>query len=94
MMAAFPGLALNGTMMVLGAPLNDIAIDPMDLIMGRRRLMGSPAGSRKDLHDVLDFAGNHGIRPRVTPISLDEAGKALQQMEKGRVHGRVVLVMK
>lgn len=94
MMAAFPGLALNGTMMVLGAPSNDIAVGPMDLIMGRRRLMGSPAGSRKDLHDILHFAANHGIRPRVNPIPLDEAEKALEQMEKGSVHhGRVVLMM-
>src|SRR5215470_898693 len=38
MIAAFPGLALNGTMMVLGAPPDDIAVSPMDLIMGRRRL--------------------------------------------------------
>jgi len=43
MMAAFPGLALNGTMVALGAPPVDIAVNPMELIMGRRRLMGSPA---------------------------------------------------
>ena len=56
MIAAFPGLALNGTMVVLGAPPDNIAVSPMELIMGRRRLMGSPAGSRKDLHDTLHLA--------------------------------------
>lgn len=93
MTAAFPGLALNGTMVVLGAPPDDIAVSPMELIMGRRRLMGSPAGSRKDLHDVLHFAATHGVRPKVTPMPLDEAGKALKQMHERSVHGRVVLVM-
>jgi propanol-preferring alcohol dehydrogenase len=93
MMAAFPGLALNGTMVVLGAPPDDIAVSPMDLIMGRRRLMGSPAGSRKDLRDTLDLAATHGVRGRVTPIPLDDAPKALKQMREGNIHGRAVLVM-
>lgn len=93
MMAAFPGLALNGTMVVLGAPPNDVAINPMDLIMGRRRLMGSPAGSRKDLQDTLEFAATHDVRPKVTRMPLEDAGKALTEMHEGRVHGRIVLVM-
>jgi alcohol dehydrogenase len=76
--AAFPGLALNGTMMVLGAPPNDIAVSPMELIMGRRRLMGSPAGSRKDLRDTLDLAATHSVCARVTPMPLEHAGKALK----------------
>jgi alcohol dehydrogenase, propanol-preferring len=92
MVAAFPGLALNGTMVVLGAPPNDIAVNPIELIMGRRRLMGSPVGSRKDLRDVLEFAATHGVRPKVTRIPLEDVGKALTQMHEGRVHGRTVIV--
>jgi propanol-preferring alcohol dehydrogenase len=93
MMAAFPGLALNGTMVVLGAPPDNIAVSPMELIMGRRRLMGSPAGSRKDLRDILEFVATHEIRPKVTRMPLEDAGKALREMHEGRVHGRTVLVM-
>jgi D-arabinose 1-dehydrogenase-like Zn-dependent alcohol dehydrogenase len=93
MIDAFPGLALNGTMVVLGAPPDDIAVSPMELIMGRRRLMGSPAGSRKDLCDTLHLAATHGVHARVTPMPLGEAGKALKQMHEGHIHGRVVLVM-
>jgi alcohol dehydrogenase, propanol-preferring len=92
MVAAFPGLAQNGTMVVLGAPLENIAVSPFDLIMGRRRLMGSPAGSRKDLRDVLDFAAAHNIRPTVTRMPLEDAGKALKEMHEGRIRGRAVLV--
>ena len=93
MMAAFPGLALNGTMVVLGAPPDNIAVNPMELIMGRRRLMGSPAGSRKDLHDLLEFAATHSVRPSVTCMPLDDAEKALKQMHEGKIHGRIVLEM-
>jgi alcohol dehydrogenase, propanol-preferring len=94
MVAAFPGLALNGTMVVLGAPPENIGVSPFDLIMGRRRLMGSPAGSRKDLRDVLEFASSHNIRPTVTRMPLEDAGKALKEMHEGRIRGRAVLVMK
>jgi len=52
------GLAIDGTMMVLGAPFAPLTVSPFDLIMGRRRLMGTPAGSRKDLRDTLAFAAN------------------------------------
>jgi D-arabinose 1-dehydrogenase-like Zn-dependent alcohol dehydrogenase len=93
MVAAFPGLALNGTMVVLGAPLENIEVSPFDLIMGRRRLMGSPAGSRKDLRDVLEFAAAHNIRPTVTRMPLVDAAKALKAMQAGRVCGRLVLEM-
>jgi alcohol dehydrogenase len=93
MVAAFPGLARNGTMVVLGAPPNNIAVSPFDLIMGRRRLMGSPAGSRKDPRDVLEFAVTRNIRPTVTRMPLEDAGKALKEMHAGRIRGRAVLVM-
>jgi len=78
---------------VLGAPPNDVAIDPMDLIVGRRRLMGSPAGSRKDLRDTLEFAATHDVRPKVTRVPLEGAEEALTEMHAGQVHGRTVLVM-
>ncbi len=93
MMAAFPGLALNGTMVVLGAPPDNIAVSPIDLIMGRRRLMGSPAGSPQDLRDVLHLAATHGLHPSVTPMPLDDAEQALKKMQQGSIHGRAVLVM-
>jgi D-arabinose 1-dehydrogenase-like Zn-dependent alcohol dehydrogenase len=91
--AGFGGLAPNGTMMVLGAPADNIAVSPMDLIMGRRRLMGSPAGSRKDLRDVLRLAATRGVRPKVTRMPLNDARKALQKMHEGKIRGRAVLVM-
>ena len=93
MAAAFPGLATDGTMLVLGAPFAPISLSAFDLIMGRRRVMGSPAGSRKDLRDTLAFAAAHGVRPRVNRVPLHDAGKALAEMEKGHISGRTVLVM-
>jgi D-arabinose 1-dehydrogenase-like Zn-dependent alcohol dehydrogenase len=93
MAAAFPGLAVNGTMMVLGSPFAPISLSPVDLIMGRRRLMGSPAGSRKDLLDTLAFAAAHGLRPSVKRVALQDLASSFGEMDKGHMRGRTVVVM-
>jgi propanol-preferring alcohol dehydrogenase len=91
--AAFPGLAPNGTLVLLGAGPGDVSLNPMALVMGRRRVMGSPAGSRKDLRDTLAFAAEHGVRPRVTRFPLERANEALRAMHERALRGRAVLVM-
>jgi D-arabinose 1-dehydrogenase-like Zn-dependent alcohol dehydrogenase len=91
MSAAFPGLAIDGTMLVLGAPFAPLSLSAFDLIMGRRRLMGSPAGSRKELLDTLAFASAHGVRPQVTRVSLPDVASALAEMDSGHMRGRMVV---
>ncbi len=91
--AAFAGLAPNGTLVLLGAGPGDVTLNPMVLVMGRRRVMGSPAGSRKDLRDALAFAAEYDVRPRVTRYSLEQAGEALGAMHDRALRGRAVLAM-
>ncbi len=79
--------------MLLGVGSGDVAVNPMLLVMGRRRIMGSPAGSRKDLRDALEFAAKCALRPRVTRYSLERAGEALTAMHDRALRGRAVLVM-
>lgn len=91
MTEAVPGLAPDGTLVVLGAAAGDIAVSPAVMILGRRHLMGSPSGSRKDVRGALNFAAEHGIRPRITEAPLEDAGNVLSDMEADRLRGRVVL---
>ena len=90
--AAFSGLAPDGTMVVVGVGPGNLSIDPMVLIMGRRRFIGSPAGSRKDLREALAFAGAHGLRPKTRRFPLAQAGKALAEIQTGHMSGRAVLI--
>jgi D-arabinose 1-dehydrogenase-like Zn-dependent alcohol dehydrogenase len=93
MSAALPGLAPDGTLVVLGVTPDEIRVTPMDLVPSRVHLMGSPSGSRKDIRDALEFAANHDIRPQITCHSLEEAGNVLREMQEGRLRDRAVLVM-
>lgn len=92
MTEAVPGLAPDGTLVVLGAAAEDISVSPAVMILGRRRVMGSPSGSRKDARGALNFAAEHGIKPIITETPLEDAGKVLSDMEAGRLRGRVVLI--
>ena len=89
--AAFAGLSPNGTLVILGVGPGSLTIDPMNLIMGRRRIMGSPAGSRNDLRDTLEFAASNNIRPRMRTFALEQAAQALALMHEGHLAGRAVL---
>lgn len=91
---AFPGLAPDGTLVLLGVGAGEIKVTPMDLVGGRRHLMGSPSGSRKDIRATLDFSAHHGVVPRITKVPLEDAGKMLEQMHAGKLRGRAVLVLR
>ena len=79
-------------MVVLGVGPGNLQIDPMILILGRRRLMGSPAGSRSDLHAALAFAGAHQLRCKIRRYALEDAERVLAEMLAGHINGRTVLV--
>jgi len=91
--AAFPGLAPNGTLVLLGVGPGDVSLNPMALVMGRRRVMGSPAGSRKDLRDAHAFAASMECGPRMRRFPLDRANEAMRAMHERALRGRAVLVM-
>lgn len=91
---AFPGLAPDGTLVLLGVGAGNVTASPMDLVGGRRHLMGSPSGSRKDIRATLDFSVHHGVVPRITKFPLEDAGKVLDLMNTGKLRGRGVLVLR
>ena len=79
MTPAFPGLAADGTMLVLGVDAGEVKATPLDLVGGGRRLMGSPSGSRQDIRATLTFSAAHHVVPRITKVT--------RQDEKGGIRG-------
>ena len=55
--------------------------------------MGSPARSRKEIHESLEFAASHDVCPRLTPFPLAGSADALAKMHENRLRGRAVLVL-
>jgi len=90
---AFGGLAPDGTIVVLGVGLGNIEVNPVDLVMGRRRVLGSPAGSLKELRECMELAAKHNIRPKIHKFPIEAAEEALREMQSGHMNGRAVLAM-
>src|SRR5437870_365019 len=87
------GLALNGTLLVVGAGQGPIEASPIQLIMGRRRIQGWPSGIPTDSEDTLRFAEMTGIRPMIEKFPLEKAAEAYTRMVSGKAEFRVVLTM-
>jgi len=88
---AAPGLAPDGTLVVLGVGPGNVQASPMDLVGGRRRVMGSPSGGRSDVRATLNFSAHNKVVPRITKYPLQDAGKALDLMHTGKLRDRAVL---
>jgi len=72
--AAFPGLAPDGTFVLL-APV-PVAVDYFALCLRWQRLMGSPSGSRKELRATFDLAAAHDICPQRKCLPLAQVDEA------------------
>lgn len=91
--AALPGLAKHGTLVLLGVAETSLQVAPIHLILGKRKLIGSITGNKKDITDMLKFSAVHGIRPNITQFPLSAANEALELIKSGTLSGRAVLVM-
>lgn len=89
---AIQGLDVDGTLVVIGVMDKPIEAFAMELISGRKRLMGSPSGSRKDLLRALNVAAKLGVRAKVSTYGLTQANEVLEKMQKGELEGRAVLI--
>jgi D-arabinose 1-dehydrogenase-like Zn-dependent alcohol dehydrogenase len=87
------GLAPNGVLMVVGAPLEPMEVSAIQLIFGRRRIQGWPSGIPTDSEDTLRFAELTGVRPMIETYPLEKAAEAYARMMSGKAQFRVVLTM-
>ena len=90
---AVPGLAPDGTLVVLGIGPGNISAGPSDLVGARRCVMGSPSGGRSDVRATLNFSAHNKVLPRITKFPLEDAGKALDLMNTGKLRDRAVLMI-
>jgi D-arabinose 1-dehydrogenase-like Zn-dependent alcohol dehydrogenase len=87
------GLAVNGTLLVVGAAFDSLTVTPIQLISGRKALQGWASGTGKDSEDTLRFSSLTGVRPMIEKYPLEKAAEAYDQMISGRARFRVVLTM-
>jgi len=90
MAAVIGGLALNGTLMVIGAAAS-LDVSPLQLITGSRAVKGWYSGTSIDSQDTLSFSVLTGVRPMNEVLPLERAADGFARMMKGEARFRVVL---
>jgi D-arabinose 1-dehydrogenase-like Zn-dependent alcohol dehydrogenase len=88
--AVLGGLAIDGKMIIVGAA-DPLEVSPLQLIGGRRSIVGWPSGRSIDSQDTLRFSALTGVRPMNEVFPLERAAEAYERMMSGKARFRVVL---
>lgn len=91
MTAVIGGLAVDGKLLVVGAPHDPLQVPAGLLIGGRRSIAGWPSGRSIDSQDTMAFAARTGVRSRNELFPLGRAAEAYDRMMSGEARFRVVL---
>ncbi len=63
----------------------------LELAIGRKRLTSSGTGGMPHTVELLQFCADHGIAPEVEVLPSARVRQALERLEAGDVHYRLVL---
>jgi D-arabinose 1-dehydrogenase-like Zn-dependent alcohol dehydrogenase len=91
--AVVDGLGPRGSLIVVGADMQPLAVTPLQLIAGSKTVRGWASGTARDSQDTLEFSALSGVRPMIERYPLEKAAEAYNQMISGRARFRVVLTM-
>jgi uncharacterized zinc-type alcohol dehydrogenase-like protein len=81
----------KGVLCVVGISPSPLQIQAFSLIGGQRAVSGSPSGSPRDLHEMLDIAARHGVKAITERFAMSKANVAVARVKKNEVRYRAVL---
>jgi uncharacterized zinc-type alcohol dehydrogenase-like protein len=84
-------LKRDGTMVLVGAPGEDLPVNPFSVIPKRKSFAGSTIGGMKETQEMLDFCGKHNIAADIEVISIDQVNEAYERLLKSDVRYRFVI---
>jgi uncharacterized zinc-type alcohol dehydrogenase-like protein len=84
-------LAVDGTLVNVGAPAEPLSLDVFSLIGGRRSFAGSMIGGIAETQEMLDFCAEHGIGSEIELISADRINDAYERVLASDVRYRFVI---
>lgn len=84
-------LAVDGTLVNVGAPADPLSVHAMSLISRRRSFAGSMIGGIAQTQEMLDFCAEHGIGAEVEVIAADQVNEAYERVLASDVRYRFVI---
>lgn len=81
----------RGTMSLVGLPPGSFELPIFDVVLNAKTVRGSIVGTRLDLMEALQFAGEGKVRSHYSTDKLDNINTIFGAMKRGAIDGRVVL---
>jgi propanol-preferring alcohol dehydrogenase len=81
----------GGTVALNGLPPGEFSLSIFDMVLNGTTVRGSIVGTRLDLQEALDFAGQGKVRATVASEPLENINDIFARMHKGQIEGRIVL---
>jgi uncharacterized zinc-type alcohol dehydrogenase-like protein len=88
-----PLLDVDGTLVIVGQVGPMAEMNTVPLLLGRRRVAGSPIGGIAETQEMLDFCATKNILPECEMIRMDQINEAYERMERADVRYRFVIDM-
>ncbi|MFI7546494.1 NAD(P)-dependent alcohol dehydrogenase [Actinoplanes sp. NPDC049599] len=84
-------LALNGSLVNVGAPAEPLPVNVFSLFSGRRSFAGSSIGGIRETQEMLDFCADRGIGSEIEVIPADKINDAYERVLASDVRYRFVI---
>ncbi|RIX49160.1 MAG: alcohol dehydrogenase AdhP [Rhodocyclales bacterium GT-UBC] len=81
----------RGTMSLVGLPPGNFELPIFDVVLNAKTVRGSIVGTRKDLQEALEFAGEGKVAAHYSMDRLDNINAIFGQMKAGKIDGRIVV---
>lgn len=83
----------RGTMALVGLPPGNFELPIFDVVLNAKTVRGSIVGTRKDLQEALDFAGEGKVTTHYSTDRLENINAIFNTMKKGAIDGRIVMTI-
>ena len=84
-------VARGGTVSLLGLPPGDFPLSIFNTVLNGITVRGSIVGTRLDLQEALDFAGQGKVKATVATERLESINDIFSRMRAGDIQGRMVI---
>jgi uncharacterized zinc-type alcohol dehydrogenase-like protein len=84
-------LAVDGTLVNVGAPPDPMSVNVMSLVSGRRNFAGSMIGGIRETQEMLNFCAEHGLGSDIELIPAEKINEAYERVLASDVRYRFVI---
>jgi len=84
-------LGRGGTVSLTGLPPGDFPVSIFDTVINGLTIRGSIVGTRLDLQEALNFAGEGKVKATIETEKLEDINDIFARMQHGDIQGRIVI---